>query len=374
MERQFIANLIRAAAILLPWWDLGTGVALALAALLSLVASRGRWKPLPVDVALWSGFAAVAASALWTEAASTETLLRWSPLLWVPLALRRQHRAWHEGLIAGGILASLVLLGNGGYAAVQSRSWDPLFYRDFAELAHQHSYLTLYLGLSAAALVTDLRFRGAVRPIVLGLFALVAVMAGSRMGLAAVVLGGLWWFSGRGPAAGRRRSLPWGLALAAVLIAAVAIVPSERSLGKLTKTDPYWATGSVDTRVVQAQAAWAVISIDPWRGVGVDAVQAHLEERYRAQNYRFGLKRHLNVHNQFLQLWAGIGLFGLGLWALGLAFCAQKSSWNRGAQALALTLVLMLATESMLERAMGVVLVAAALYHSLPRRIDGTWR
>jgi hypothetical protein len=59
---------------------------------------------------------------------------------------------------------------------------------------------------------------------------------------------------------------------------------------------------------------------------------------------------------------------------LGLAYCAQKSSWNRGAQALALTLLLLLATESMLERAMGVVLVAAALYHSLPRRIDGTWR
>jgi hypothetical protein len=41
---------------------------------------------------------------------------------------------------------------------------------------------------------------------------------------------------------------------------------------------------------------------------------------------------------------------------------------------LALTLVLILLTESMLERAMGVVLVATAIYHSLPRRLDGTWR
>ena len=374
MERQFIAILIRAAAILLPWWDLGTGGALALAALLSLVAARGRWKALPVDVALWSGFAAVAASALWTEAASFETLLRWSPLLWVPLALRRQHRAWHEGLIAGGIVVSLVLLGNGVASAVRSQSWDPLFYRDFAQLAHQHSYLTLYLGLSAAALATDLRFRGAVRPVLLSLFALVAVLAGSRMGLMAVVLGGLWWYSGRRLGSARRSAWPWGLGLAALLLVAVAVVPSERSLGKLAKADPYWATGSVDTRVVQAKVAWSVISSNPWRGVGVDAVQAQLEERYRELNYRFGLKRHLNVHNEFLQLWAGIGLLGLAIWGLGLAYCAQKSSWNRGAQALTLTLLLLLATESMLERAMGVVLVAAALYHSLPRRIDGTWR
>ena len=374
MERQIIAILIRAAAMLMPWWDLGTGAALALAALLSLVAARGRWKALPVDVALWSGFAAVAASALWTDAASIETLLRWSPFLWVPLALRRQHRAWHEGLIAGGILLTLVLLGNGIRAAALSQSWDPLFYRDFAKLAHQHSYLTLYLGLSAAALVTDLRFRGGVRPVLLGLFALVAVLAGSRMGLIAIVLGGLWWYSGRRFGAARRSAWPWGLGFAVLLLVAVAVVPSERSLGKLTKADPHWATGSVDTRVVQAKVAWSVISSNPWQGVGVDAVQAHLEERYRELNYRFGLKRHLNVHNQFLQLWAGIGLLGLGIWGLGLAYCAQKSSWNRGAQALALTLLLLMATESMLERAMGVVLVAAALYHSLPRRIDGTWR
>jgi O-antigen ligase len=371
VERQIIAFLVRAAAVLMPWWDLGTGAALALAALISLRSARGRWKALPVDVALWSGFAALAASALWTQAPSLETLLRWSPLLWIPLALRRQHRAWHEGLIAGGILLSLVLMGNAVWAALRAQSWDPLFYRDFAQLAHQHSYVTLYLGLSGAALATDLRFRGMIRPLLLGLFALVAVLAGSRMGLGAVVLGGLWWYTGR---TAPRRLLPWAVGLAVVMLVAVALVPSERSLGKLTKADPYWATGSVDTRVVQAKAAWTVISSDPWRGVGADAVQDRLDRVYAEWNYRFGLRRHLNVHNQFLQLWAGIGLCGLGVWALGLAYCARRSSWNRGAQALALTLVLMLLTESMLERAMGVVLVATALYHSLPRRIDGTWR
>ena len=47
----------------MPWWDLGTGAALALAALISLRSARGRWKALPVDVALWSGFAALAAQA-----------------------------------------------------------------------------------------------------------------------------------------------------------------------------------------------------------------------------------------------------------------------------------------------------------------------
>ena len=160
----------------MPWWDLGTGVALAAAAVLSLVAARGRWKPLPVDVALWSGFAALAASALWTSAPSLETMLRWMPMLWVPLALRRQHRAWNEGLIAGGIVLSFGLLGHGAYLAFAAQSLEPLFYRDFAEFAHQHSYLTLYLGLAGASVATDLRFRGAIRPLLLGVFALVAVL------------------------------------------------------------------------------------------------------------------------------------------------------------------------------------------------------
>ena len=371
MERQIISYFVRAAAILMPWWDLGTGVALAAAAVLSLVAARGRWKPLPVDVALWSGFAALAASALWTSAPSLETMLRWMPMLWVPLALRRQHRAWNEGLIAGGIVLSLGLLGHAAYLAFAAQSLEPLFYRDFAEFAHQHSYLTLYLGLAGASVATDLRFRGAIRPLVLGLFALVAVLAGSRMALAAVVLGGLWWFSGR---TAPRRWMPWALGLGMALILAVALVPSERSLGKLTKADPYWATGSVDTRVVQAKAAWQVIQSDVWRGVGADQVQPELMKVYTDWNYRFGLKRQLNVHNQVLQLWAGIGLFGIAIWTLGMVYCGLKSNWTRGGQALALTLVLILLTESMLERAMGVVLVATAIYHSLPRRLDGTWR
>ncbi|MEN9432036.1 MAG: O-Antigen ligase [Bacteroidota bacterium] len=371
MERQIISYFVRAAAILMPWWDLGTGVALAAAAVLSLVAARGRWKPLPVDVALWSGFAALAASALWTSAPSLETMLRWMPMLWVPLALRRQHRAWNEGLIAGGIVLSFGLLGHGAYLAFAAQSLEPLFYRDFAEFAHQHSYLTLYLGLAGASVATDLRFRGAIRPLLLGVFALVAVLAGSRMALAAVVLGGLWWFSGR---TAPRRWMPWALGLGMALILAVALVPSERSLGKLTKADPYWATGSVDTRVVQAKAAWQVIQGDMWRGVGVDQVQPELMKVYSDWNYRFGLKRQLNVHNQVLQLWAGIGLFGIAIWALGMFYCGLRSNWTRGGQALALTLVLILLTESMLERAMGVVLVATAIYHSLPRRLDGTWR
>ena len=268
-------------------------------------------------------------------------------------------------------MLSLGLLGHGAYLAFAAQSLEPLFYRDFAEFAHQHSYLTLYLGLAGASVASDLRFRGALRPIVLGLFALVAVLAGSRMALAAVVLGGLWWFSGR---IAPRRWMPWALGLGMALILAVALVPSERSLGKLTKADPYWATGSVDTRVVQAKAAWTVIQSDMWRGVGVDQVQPELMKVYTDWNYRFGLKRQLNVHNQVLQLWAGIGLFGIALWALGMAYCGLNSNWTRGGQALALTLLLILLTESMLERAMGVVLVATAIYHSLPRRMDGNWR
>ena len=364
MERLITAYLVRAAVILMPWWDLGSGIAFAAAALLSLASARGRWRPIPVDLALWSGFAAIAASALWTSAPSFETLLRWSPLIYIPLAMRRQHRAWSGGLIVGGILLALGLLGNGIVQSIKAESLRPFLYRDFAEFAHQHSYLTLYLGLAAAALSADTWFPPALRKATLLLFALVVLLAGSRMGIAAVSVGGLWWYLGRTTL---RAVLPKVLAACALIAVFLVILPSERGRGKFLNADPYWATGSVDSRVVQAKAAWRLIEQQPLLGYGIDRVQPELDRVYREWNYRFGIKRQLNVHNQFLQLWVGIGLLGMGIWLIGLAYCAIKLNWNRGTQALAITVVLLLLTESMLERAMGIVLVASAIYHSLPR-------
>ena len=364
VERLITAYLVRAAVILMPWWDLGSGIAFSAAALLSLASARGRWRPIPVDLALWSGFAAIAASALWTSAPSFETLLRWSPLIYIPLAMRRQHRAWSGGLIVGGILLALGLLGNGIVQSIKAESLRPFLYRDFAEFAHQHSYLTLYLGLAAAALSADTWFPPVLRRLTLLLFALVVLLAGSRMGIAAVSVGALWWYLGRTTL---RAVLPKVLAAGALIAVFLVILPSERGLGKFLNADPYWATGSVDSRVVQAKAAWRLIEQQPLLGYGVDRVQPELDRVYREWNYRFGIKRQLNVHNQFLQLWVGIGLLGMGIWLIGLAYCAIKLNWNRGAQALAITVLLLLLTESMLERAMGIVLVASAIYHSLPR-------
>ncbi len=364
MERLITAYLVRAAVILMPWWDLGSGIAFSAAALLSLASARGRWRPLPVDLALWSGFAAIAASALWTSAPSFETLLRWSPLIYIPLAMRRQHRAWSGGLIAGGIILALGLLGNGIVQSIKAESLRPFLYRDFAEFAHQHSYLTLYLALAAAALSADTWFPPALWKAMLLLFALVVLLAGSRMGIAALSVGALWWYLGRTTL---RAVLPKVLAACALIAVFLVILPSERGMGKFLNADPYWATGSVDSRVVQAKAAWRLIEEQPLLGHGVDRVQPELDRVYREWNYRFGIKRQLNVHNQFLQLWAGIGLWGMGIWLIGLAYCATKLSWNRGTQALAIAVVLLLLTESMLERAMGIVLVASAIYHSLPR-------
>jgi len=364
VERLITAYLVRAAVILMPWWDLGSGIAFAAAALLSLASARGRWRPLPVDLALWSGFAAIAASALWTSAPSFETLLRWSPLIYIPLAMRRQHRAWSGGLIVGGILLALGLLGNGIVQSIKAESLRPFLYRDFAEFAHQHSYLTLYLGLAAAALSADTWFPPALRKATLLLFALVVLLAGSRMGIAAVSVGGLWWYLGRTTL---RAVLPKVLAACALIALFLVVLPSKRGLGKFLKADPYWATGSVDSRVVQAKAAWRLIEQQPLLGYGIDRVQPELDRVYREWNYRFGIKRQLNVHNQFLQLWVGIGLLGMGIWLIGLAYCAIKLNWNRGTQALTIAVVLLLLTESMLERAMGIVLVASAIYHSLPR-------
>lgn len=81
--------------------------------------------------------------------------------------MRRQHRAWSGGLIAGGILLALGLLGNGIVQSIKAESLSPFLYRDFTEFAHQHSYLTLYLALAAAALSADTWFPPALRRVML---------------------------------------------------------------------------------------------------------------------------------------------------------------------------------------------------------------
>jgi O-antigen ligase len=123
---------------------------------------------------------------------------------------------------------------------------------------------------------------------------------------------------------------------------------------------PFWATGSFDTRIVQGQAAIQVWSDNIWRGVGPSKIQQELMSEYDRINYRFGLKRRLNVHNQFLQYLSTYGFLGL-LWLITAIIIGYRQNFlksNIWIRKKGITWVLffgsLLLTESYLERSLGI--------------------
>jgi O-antigen ligase len=189
---------------------------------------------------------------------------------------------------------------------------------------------------------------------------------------------GAWIWAGMHPAAFRWRWLVRG-ALVAGAVAVVFIfiqnTDARFQQERLLHPKPEWATGSFETRSVQWQAAARLWAEQPWAGVGAAHKQLLLEEEYRRLGYWFGDKRHLNVHNTYLEFLLAYGLLGIAAVVLALlaAVCVSapfraphptqplpEERAGRRAQlwACAVVLFLVALSESLTERALGVHLIA----------------
>jgi hypothetical protein len=134
-----------------------------------------------------------------------------------------------------------------------------------------------------------------------------------------------------------------------------------RDMGHVFKPiSPFWATGSFDTRVVQGQTAIQVWSNNKLRGVGPLKIQEELISEYARIDYRFGLKRGLNVHNQFLQYLSTYGLLGL-LWITLAVIIVYRQNFLKSSMwirkkgiAWILFFGCLFLTESYLERSLGI--------------------
>lgn len=115
---------------------------------------------------------------------------------------------------------------------------------------------------------------------------------------------------------------------------------------------------SATYRLAEWHCAKIGISREPWWGYGVGDARQALQDIYREEAFWAGLEQSYNAHNQYLESLLSVGIPGL-LLLLGLlaryAWQASKSSPWMG---LALAFfALCLLTESMLERAWGVLLL-----------------
>lgn len=371
----------------LPWWN--TGATAALVALVLWGLPRFYRTPFSLSRAFWPLWAAFLVTLVWAFwDGGWNAVLRFLPWILVVPALQPWPAAVRvRGWLLGVALGVLWLI-----AAQTARIWgyelpslNPAdshaaarvaSARAFGGVGHQHVYWALYAFLALVAVAEQKvlgRWRWVAAAVLLG----AAWLGGSKMAVVSLLLGA-WIWAGMHPAAFRWRWLVRG-ALVAGAVAVVFIfiqnTDARFQQERLLHPKPEWATGSFETRSVQWQAAARLWAEQPWTGVGAAHKQLLLEEEYRRLGYWFGEKRHLNVHNTYLEFLLAYGLLGVAAVVLALLAAvrvsAQSSIRNpahrlpeeraaRRAQlwACAVVLFLVALSESLTERALGVHLIA----------------
>jgi O-antigen ligase len=114
-----------------------------------------------------------------------------------------------------------------------------------------------------------------------------------------------------------------GVVLAVTLLESNKRV-NERAFGKTNNE-----TQSNNERIALWRGNWAMIQDYPLFGVGIGQNKYHLRKYYDEMGYPQG-QRESHAHNQFLQMWAGTGIFGLILFLIfnGLIVKNIKDSLN----------------------------------------------
>jgi O-antigen ligase len=371
----------------LPWWN--TGATAALVALVLWGLPRFFRTPFYLPRAFWPLWAAFLVALVWAFwDGGWAAVLRFLPWILVVPALQPwpaavRVRGWLLGVALGVLwliaaqtarilgyeLPSLNPADSHAAARVASA-------RAFGGVGHQHVYWALYAFLALVAVAEQKvlgRWRWVAAAVLLG----AAWLGGSKMAVLSLLLGA-WIWAGMHPAAFRWRWLVRG-ALVAGAVAVVFIfiqnTDARFQQERLLHPKPEWATGSFETRSVQWQAAARLWAEQPWTGRGAAHKQMLLEEEYRRLGYWFGEKRHLNVHNTYLEFLLAYGLLGVASVVLALLAAVRVSALfrvqhatlrlpeeraGRRAQlwACAVVLFLVALSESLTERALGVHLIA----------------
>jgi len=119
---------------------------------------------------------------------------------------------------------------------------------------------------------------------------------------------------------------------------------------------------STTMRLAAWQQAIELIKEKPFIGYGTGDVVPQLTKKYKKNHYDSLAKRHLNTHNQFLQIMVGSGVFAFIYFIFLLLFPFFKTSKIHFLYLLFVIITFInFATESMLETQSGVVFFSFAL-------------
>ena len=344
--------------ILLPFWDFGAGIFLGISFLISCLSFPGfrsawRYSSLP-----WLLYGLAVFGSIWTLSIDIKYLYRLLPFALIPIAVNGHWKFIRTALPIGGIILCIYLITGAVISFVKTGDLSLIFYREFTGSLHQHVYLISYLVLGIIS-VFDLRLKLIYRIFFLIICMITIGIMGSKIGIFAML------FSSIPLLIGRIKEINPRYYFILVLIFGTFLLSQKfaegRDMGHVFKPiSPFWATGSFDTRIVQGQTAIQVWSNNKLRGVGPLKIQEELISEYARIDYRFGLKRGLNVHNQFLQYLSTYGLLGL-LWITFTVIIVYRQNFLKSSMwirkkgiAWILFFGCLFLTESYLERSLGI--------------------
>ena len=119
---------------------------------------------------------------------------------------------------------------------------------------------------------------------------------------------------------------------------------------------------SATYRLAEWKGAAHAIAKHPFLGAGTGSNREALQTAYQEVEFHVGLERNYNAHNQYLEILIATGIMGLLLfsvwWWLSLKLTLRGNPFGLWPIAF---LALCMATESMLERAWGVMIAGAVL-------------
>lgn len=278
-------------------------------------------------------------------------------------------RSIFKGFIEGCLVAIILNLLNASISYYYEVKLEAFFYNHLSYFSHA-SYFSMYLNFAIALLYyfwfspskkdyinPTINFSLSI------IFSVFILMLSSKTGIFTLILihfiAGIYWFI-------QYKMIKQGLILVISMffIIGVSLIYSPRSLERIylmrDSIENYDGTPNTSTKIRLAvwTESFSLIKERPLFGYGTGDVSNVLTERYNEKGFYDLAKKHLNSHNQFIQILIGSGVVGLlyFLILIGVPFKNNLSSPQLLIYLLFLVLIILnFMTESMLETQSGVI-------------------
>jgi O-antigen ligase len=254
------------------------------------------------------------------------------------------------GLVYHGILFSPNSYENGAY----------LLRFHFESISHLHpTYYSLFSTISALWIIYDFKNYSSKWKIIFIIFLIILIflllLIAAKMPLIIMALGCSWLLSKKIKSRKLFSAIYIGFVMLA--IAAIFIVPSLKS--RLMEVKNYYTSPNSEQNTLQQRQVIFDCNIEifkqhVWTGVGASNSQLELDNCYKSTSTSGTESTQYNAHNQFFTLVINYGIAILFVFICTLIVTLKQSQHFHFGIVMIISIVLIMLTESILERQMGI--------------------